>query len=300
MREKKTNEPKSVFEKPIWTYYEDRKKLIDILQEIDVVENVLQEMWFSCNIISDILKDRPLNSSTELFINTYYMRNITYLYSAYECARIGNTMPSYNLQRTILETIIKGYVFIVDEDIADKCYVTMEAHSKQKDEYRDILINIILQKQKLEPVFIQSSKKILNNKIIDSDKKGLIRKINQYSKFKDNLDILYKNKVKDYWDKIYGRICKPAHPSVEGTMSDLLLNINKTKECLEVILILCYMNMFMFLEVYYNDATPVLKTIFKDQFKVINETLKEVPLFIPNIQTQNNKLNLKNQDYTMI
>jgi len=300
MSGKKTSKPKTIFEKPIWTYYEDRKNRINILQELDVVEKVLQEMWFSCNIISEIMNNRTLNSSTELFISTYFMRNITYLYSSYESERIGNTMPSYNLQRTVLETIIKGYVFVVDEDIADRCYVTTAAHLPQSDEYRDILINIILQKHRLEPVFIQSSKKILNNKIMDSDKIGLIRNINRYSKFKDNLDILYINKVKDGWEKLYGQICKPAHPSVDGAMSDLLLDINKTKECMEVILILCYMNMFMFLEVFYNDATPVLKTIFKDQFKVIHETLKQVPLFIPNIQVQNNKLNLKNEDYTII
>ncbi len=216
MSRKKTNKPKPIFEKPIWTYYEDRKKRIDILQEIDVIEKVLQEMWFSCNVISDILKDRTINSSTELFIGTYFMRNITYLYSAYECARIGNTMPSYNLQRTVLETIIKGYVFIVDEDIADRCYITTAAHLKQNDEYRDILINIILQKNRLKPVFIQSSKKILNNKIIDSDKIGLIRNINQYSKFRDNLDILYKSDVKDGWDIIYGRICKSAASKRRG------------------------------------------------------------------------------------
>ena len=142
--------------------------------------------------------------------------------------------------------------------------------------------------------------KNLSGLITKIDKIGLIRNINRYSKFKDNLDILYINKVKDGWEKLYGQICKPAHPSVDGAMSDLLLNMNKTKECIEVILILSYMNMFMFLEVFYNDATPVLKTIFKDQFKVIYETLKEVPLFIPNKQVQNNKLNLKNEDYTII
>jgi len=300
MSEKKTSKPKTIFEKPIWTYYEDRKKSINILQELDVVEKVLQEMWFSCNIISEIMNNRILNSSTELFISTYFMRNITYLYSAYESARIGNTMPSYNLQRTVLETIIKGYVFVVDEDIADRCYITTASYLKQNDKYRDILIKKILQKNRLEPMFIQSSKKILNNKIMDSDKIGLIRNINQYSKFKDNLDILYINKLKDGWEKLYGQICKPAHPSVDGAMSDLLLNMNKTKECIEVILILSYMNMFMFLEVFYNDATPVLKIMFKDQFKIIHETLKQVPLFIPNIQVQNNKLNLKNEDYTMI
>lgn len=300
MSGKKSNKPKTIFEKPIWTYYDDRKKCVNILQEIDVVEKVLQEMWFSCNFISEFMNNRTLNSSTELFISTYFMRNITYLYSAYESARIGNTMPSYNLQRTVLESIIKGYVFVVDEDIADRCYVTTASYLKPNDEYRDNLLNKILQKNTLEPIFIDSSKKILNNNIKDSDKIGLIRKINQYSKFKDNLDILFINKLNDDWEKLYGQICKPAHPSVDGVMSDLLLNMNKTKECIEVILILSYMNMFMFLEVYYKDATPDLKNIFKDQFKVIHETLKQVPSFIPNIQVKNNKLNLKNEDYTMI
>jgi len=209
-------------------------------------------------------------------------------------------MPSYNLQRTVLESIIKGYIFVVDEDIADRCYVMIASYLKQNDKYRDILINKRLQKNRLGQVFIQSSKKILNNNITDSDKIGLIRNINQYSTFKDNLDLLDITILKDDWEKLYGQICKPAHPSVDGAMSDLLLNMNKTKDCIEVILILYYMNIFMFLEVFYNDAIPVLTSIFKDQFKVIYGTLKQVPLFIPNIQVQNNKLNLKNEDYTMI
>ena len=298
MSEKIKKQKPTIYETPISTFMEERKREVMILKELDLVEEVLHEIWFSCNLI-DFVKNKPLKSTTELFISTYFMRNIIYLYSAYECAYMGNTMPSYNLQRTVLETIIKSYIYIVDEKVADKCYITTASYLDSSDRYRNYFIHKIIDKNNLEKFFIDCSKKIIKDKIKESDRTGLIRKINYYSKFENNVDLLYNDDLKNDWMNLYGRICKAAHPSVDGVYSDLLLNLNKVKECLEFVLILCYMNMVIFLEIFYDDADDKLKEIYKSQLQKIHYTLNKVPSFVPNKKEHKNILNL-DEDYKNI
>ncbi len=51
-------------------FFEARGGRVAALNELDVVKEVLNEMWFSGNLMSKFMKGRILKSTTELFINT--------------------------------------------------------------------------------------------------------------------------------------------------------------------------------------------------------------------------------------
>ena len=61
----------------------------------------------------------------QVFVAVYYKRNITYLQSAHVLASIGFADPSLNLNRTVLETILRGYYFLLEPQEAQKYYEVM-------------------------------------------------------------------------------------------------------------------------------------------------------------------------------
>jgi hypothetical protein len=52
----------------------------------------------------------------------FYKRNIAYLQSAYILASIGFVGPSANTTRTVFETLLREYLFIVDKEEANEYY----------------------------------------------------------------------------------------------------------------------------------------------------------------------------------
>ena len=54
----------------------------------------------------------------QTFVSIYYRRNMFYLYSAHALACMGFCDPSMNIQRTVYESILRGYYFLLFESEA--------------------------------------------------------------------------------------------------------------------------------------------------------------------------------------
>lgn len=55
----------------------------------------------------------------QTFVSIYFRRNMFYLYSAHALACMGFCDPSMNIQRTVYESILWGYYFILFESVAN-------------------------------------------------------------------------------------------------------------------------------------------------------------------------------------
>ncbi len=62
----------------------------------------------------------------QVFVSIYYQRNIIYLQSSHILTCIGFINPSANLNRTICETLQRGYLFTVEPKEADDYYQVLE------------------------------------------------------------------------------------------------------------------------------------------------------------------------------
>jgi hypothetical protein len=69
----------------------------------------------------------------QVFVSIYYKRNIIYLQSSHALACIGFLHPSSNLNRTVFETLLRGYLFIVDPKEADEYFRVIG--TKEEDSY---------------------------------------------------------------------------------------------------------------------------------------------------------------------
>ena len=67
----------------------------------------------------------PLDS----FILAYFLRNTIYLHSSYVLASMGFVWPSMNLQRTVYETILRSYFFIVNPEEAALFYENLQTET---------------------------------------------------------------------------------------------------------------------------------------------------------------------------
>jgi len=170
----------NVFKEPIWDKIEKNEaETIAMCPIIDDVEVVLQNMWTSVALSESIFEKTKPQRSSELFIMTYYLRNITYLVGSYQLAKQGYVIPSHNLQRTIIETLVKGYLFIVEEDISDLNFIA--THRDGTDDAENIgVLNNIISRNKLPPPFIDSANKIVNgNDVDEKDQKELVKQIRE-------------------------------------------------------------------------------------------------------------------------
>jgi hypothetical protein len=71
-----------------------------------------------------------------VFVSVYYRRNITYLQSSHVSTCIGFIGPSANLNRTVFESLLKGYLFIVDSEEADEYFNVIETNKEKSYNYR--------------------------------------------------------------------------------------------------------------------------------------------------------------------
>ncbi len=299
----------TVFAKPVWTYIEEREKEIEERSNyLDLVEEVLQEMWFSCACTEKFMAEREPDSSSELIVSTYFLRNIQYLLSSYELAKRGFLHPSYNILRTVIETTIKGYVCIVEEDISDMIFIDVVNELFEKvDLTTDInykhyvsILKKIIDKNCLDGIYILNAKNILNKTVIKEHKDQIRKNIEKYSSYNKNIDILYTKKYERHWRRLYREICKTAHPSFTGTMSDLQIDIKLVNACLNNILGLCLINIFMFLEIFYNDIKGTeLSGILKEKLMKMYSGMGDVPIN-PNKQKYKKKIQFKKDSYEQL
>lgn len=64
----------------------------------------------------------------------YYKRNIIYLQSSHALACIGFIDPSSNLNRTVYETLLRGYLFTVDQKESEEYFKVIG--TKKEEQYK--------------------------------------------------------------------------------------------------------------------------------------------------------------------
>lgn len=274
----------NVFKQSIWEIIESyEKESIERIGIIDAVETILQNLWTSVALSESIFDKYTPQLSSELFITTYYIRNISYFVGSYQLAKQGLVIPSHNLQRTILETLIKGYMFIVEEDISDMNFIATHRDGANDPTTIGILNNIIT-KGNLSDLFIDSAKKIVRRELInDEDQKKLVNQVSEFSLFNKNIRIIYSRSREKQWRNFYQMINVTAHPSVRGVVGDILYNKKNVENSLEMILLLAYGNIMIYLERFHPKFNnPEISKIFKDSLNLIVEKLGEVIVIEPN------------------
>lgn len=99
-------------------------------------ENTIKSMWLINSEIFETVKTRwgkQVLPSHQVFVSVYYRRNIIYLQSSHALACIGFLDPSSNLNRTVYETLLRGYLFTVDQKEAEEYFHIIG--TKDEDNY---------------------------------------------------------------------------------------------------------------------------------------------------------------------
>lgn len=126
------------------SYCEQGRVWVDYLGNVDKTINRLAVINQTCEdtikmmylidakILDSVIKQWGRNKlpNDQVFVSVYYKRNISYLQSAYILASIGFISPSSNLSRTVFETLLREYLFIVDKQEADEYYQVIGTERK--------------------------------------------------------------------------------------------------------------------------------------------------------------------------
>lgn len=194
------------------------------------------------------------------FVSIYFQRNITYLLGAHLLACGSLCEPSRDLQRTIYETILRGYFFIVRKKEANLMYSLVE--DTLKPEERDTL-----RKKKYWP-------------------------------FRTLIAELYTKETRKSAKKLYEDILsRSSHPSIRAAFIDLKYSSQNVEDCLNMILALSYGNIQMMAEGFFNSLDNELKDIIKTTLKDIADAQKEITIFEPDKKILSSKIKLKKGNF---
>jgi len=223
---------------------------------------ILNTMWLMKDKLLDTLiakwgkKELP---PYQMFVSIYFVRNIMYLRGAYLLACGSLCEPSRDLLRTILETIMRGYLFIVNRKEAGLMYDQLM--EKMKPEDRDFL-----RERKHWP-------------------------------FKFLLGELYTKATRRSLEKIIDKLSRSSHPSIRSAWLDLNYSEEGVKDCLDFILVLSYHNMQMMTESFLFFFDEDFKSAIKLTLKRIADFQKEVVILEPDKQKHSKKLRLKKGNF---
>ena len=118
------------------TYAEKGRVWADYLAKVDktitlfesanqICEDTVKCMWLFDSRIWESVKSRwgrKKLPNHQVFVSIFYRRNIVYLQSAHALASIGFINPSSSLCRTVFESIMRGYLFVVEPEEADEYF----------------------------------------------------------------------------------------------------------------------------------------------------------------------------------
>ena len=222
------------------------------LNAMPIIENALVESQKKTGVTF---------SPSQAFLLAYFRRNKMYLQSAYLVGAMGFYGPSMNLQRTVYETVLRGYLFIVDPD---------EANS-----YHDNL-----KPGKVE-IFLKSRNyyghKFLCEKLFDETRKKQQRKF--YALLCESAHAEIKGLLLDY----------PKY------------NRKNVEDSLKILLMLSYGNLQMVSEMFLESFDDNLKKFTADFLKEIATSVgNQIPLFEPNKGEYESKIRLKRGNFLEI
>jgi len=98
---------------------------------IEECEKALQNMESVHHLTAKKYKEIEM-PVLESIVHGYYRRNYYYLYSSFILGNMGFINPSQNLQRTVYETILLGYYFIVNPKEAKQYYEVLGTKDEEK------------------------------------------------------------------------------------------------------------------------------------------------------------------------
>jgi len=280
-----------MFEQNYWDILQQYKKDTETIfpEYIQTIETSLSYSWLLQGRIMKLLSNTGELPPYKQFINVYYLRNIHYLTSAFNSAIINQCSSSRDLQRTIFETIVRGYLMIVDNSVANKMYIFIVANNKDKTIRRKD--NSML--KKIMPTLIDPYFSFVDNFInknrINNNLYNLIKEdIEKYWLFKNNASLIYDKRLEKGYNKLYEHLSPFSHPSITGSWRDVSYSKTEIEDCLKTISMLIYSNLQMFIESFDVIDDEPAKRITYDTFYTIANTLE----YIPNIEPNKDKFNL--------
>ena len=193
------------------------------------------------------------------FVSIYFSRNITYLQSAYLLAVGALCGPSRDLQRTVFETILRGYLFIVDHKEADLMYKYVEKKLGKQE-------MVTLRKRNLWP-------------------------------FNFLVKRLYSRETRKQHRKVFEELSRFSHPSIVGAFKDLNYSKSEVEDCLNIILCLVYGNIQMLSEGFFDFLEPSLRKTVKETLLEIADAQGIVALFEPDQKQWSPKIKLKKGNF---
>lgn len=118
------------------SYLENERVWVDYLNNINktinrspVLNQTCEDTIKAMNLVNAKMLDAVLKQwgkrklpNHQVFVSIYYKRNISYLQSSYVLTSIGFIDPSLNLNRTVFETLLREYLFIVDPEEAEEYF----------------------------------------------------------------------------------------------------------------------------------------------------------------------------------
>jgi hypothetical protein len=196
------------------------------------------------------------------FVSIYFVRNLVYLRSTYLLACGAFCGPSRDLQRTIYETILKGYLFVVDQQEADVMY------------------------------------SVINGTIESKELKALRRR--RFWPFEYLINRLYLKETRESNKKFYEALSRFSHPSIKSVYHDLEYSKTEVEDCLNVILSLTYGNIQMMAEGFYDLLDSTLKRMIRESLFEIADFQGETGLFEPDQERWFPKIRLKKGNFLHI
>lgn len=247
-------------------YARKARKTADTFPKLTLVcERALASMWVMEKELETIIrtkwgaKELPPHQQ---WVSIYFFKNMTYLRAAYLLACEGSCGASNDLQRTAYETILRGYLFIVDENEARLFYNLIEG-------------------------------------TIEPKKKEALHKRKFYP-FKFLLKKLYKPKSRKSHQKIFHELSRFSHPSIRGVFLDMQYSEKQIEDCLKMILSLIYGTVQMMAEGFFELLDDRIKDTIKDTLESIASFFLEVPLFEPDKEESSSKIRLREGNFLTV
>lgn len=242
------------------------KKTADTFPKLTLVcKRALASMWILKKELETTIKTnwgaKELPPHQQL-VSIYFFRNMTYLRAAYLLACEGSCGASRDLQRTIYETILRGYLFIVDENEAKLFYNYIERKIDPKEE------------------------KALRNR--------------KFYPFEFLLGKLYTPESGKFNRRIFHELSRFSHPSIRGVLLDLQYSENSIEDCLKMILGLMYGTVQMMTEGFFELLDDCIKNTIKETLENIASFLNEVPLFEPDQEKFSSKIKLRKGNFLTV
>jgi hypothetical protein len=294
------------FKTEIWDLLEKKKDLSknSVADYMNICEIILDNMWLlNDRIHKEIGIDVPLDPSKRVIL-VFYWRNLLYLVSAYLLAIRNLCSASRNIQRTILETIVRGYLYIVNDSIAEKMfiYTFYDIGDKIDNDFRiemerDTLTSL-LNREWINKEYVDIINRIIREELTEVDEKYLNDELKQYWYFDRNVEMLYTKSRGKKLNKLYSELSRMSHSSVRGIYHDINYSKPQVEDCLLMILRQAYGTLQMFIEEFYEEfKSKEIRDFIKDTMLLIVEFCGNLPSLEPNKTKLNKKIRFKKGNF---